>query len=101
MTTGLENKIVQYADDTTLLAVVRSPEMRSQVAMSLNRDLERISQWCSRWGMRLNSSKTKTLLISRSRTNEPPHPPLLVGNTLLAESEFLTILGVTYDSPDF
>ena len=30
--------------------------------------------------------------------NEAPHPPLCIGNTLLAESEFLTILGVTYDS---
>ena len=98
MVAGLENKIVQYADDTTLVAVVRSPEMRSQVAISLNRDLERIGQWCSQWGMRLNSSKTKTMLVSRSRTNEPPHPPLSVGNTPLAESEFLTILGVTFDS---
>ena len=98
MIIGLENKIVQYADDTTLVAVVRSPEMRSEVASSLNRDLERISQWCSRWGMKLNSSKTKTLLVSRSRTDEPPHPPLCVGNTLLAESEYLTVLGVTYDS---
>ena len=97
MLIGLENKIVQYADDTTLVAVIRSPEMRNQAASSLNRDLERINQWCSRWGMKLNSSKTKTLLVSRSRTIEPPHPPLCVGNALLAESEFLTILGVTYD----
>ena len=59
MTAGLENKIVQYADDTTLLAVVRSLEMRSHVIISLNTDLERISQWCSHWGMRLNSSKTE------------------------------------------
>ena len=48
--------------------------------------------------MKLNSSKTQTLLVSRSRTNEPPHPPLCVNNTLLSESQFLTILGVTYDS---
>ena len=48
--------------------------------------------------MKLNSSKTKTLLISRSRTEVPPHPPLQIGSTLLAESEFLTILGVTFDS---
>ena len=98
MIIGLENKIIQYADDTTLVAVVRSPEMRNQVASSLDRDLERVRNWYSRWGMKLNSTKTKTLLVSRSRTNNPPHPPLSVGNTFLAESEFLTILGVTYDS---
>ncbi|MEL7079449.1 MAG: reverse transcriptase family protein [Cyanobacteria bacterium J06582_2] len=95
MTEGLENKIIQYADDATLVAVVRSPEERDQVARSLNRDLERISRWCGRWGMKLNSSKTQTLLVSRSRTNEPPHPPLCVNNTFLSESQFLTILGVT------
>ena len=94
---GLENKIVQYADDTTLVATIRSPEMRVHVAHSLNRDLERIRLWCNRWGMKLNSSKTKTLVISRSRTNEPPHPSLCIGNDVLADSEFLTILGVTYD----
>ena len=48
---GLENEIVQYADDTTLVALVRSTEMRNQVANSLDCDLERISQWCNRWGI--------------------------------------------------
>ena len=98
MTEGLENKIIQYADDATLVAVVRSPEERDQVARSLNRDLERISNWCGRWGMKLNSSKTQTLLVSRSQTNVPPHPPLCVNNTFLSESQFLTILGITFDS---
>ena len=34
--TGLENKIVQYADNTTLIALVRSPEMRDEVARDIN-----------------------------------------------------------------
>ena len=38
MMIGLENKIVQYADDMPLVALVRAPEMRNQVASSLNRD---------------------------------------------------------------
>ena len=98
MLVGVENDLIGYADDHTLKAVVRTPQQRSIVAQSLNRDLERIQEWCSRWGMKLNSSKTKTLLISRSRTSVPPHPPLHIGNTSLAESETLTILGVTFDS---
>ena len=95
---GLENDLIGYADDHTLIAKIRSPQQRNLVAQSLNRDLERIREWCSRWGMKLNASKTKTLLVSRSRTEQPLHPPLSVGNTLLAESDFLTILGVTFDS---
>ena len=98
MVIGLENDLVQYADDSSLKGAIRSPQQRNQVAQSLNRDLERIHLWCNRWGMKLNPGKTKTLIISRSRTEEPPHPPLCISDTLLAESEFLTILGVTFDS---
>ena len=47
--------------------------------------------------MNLNLSKTKTLLFSQSCTRQPLHPPLSLGNTQIAESEFLTIIGVTFD----
>ncbi|MEL6846781.1 MAG: reverse transcriptase domain-containing protein, partial [Bacteroidota bacterium] len=87
MDTGLENDLIGYADDHTLKAVVRSPQHRIEVAQSLNRDLERIRAWCSRWGMKLNSSKTKSMLVSRSRTAHPPHPQLFIGNTALVESD--------------
>ena len=98
MAAGLENDLIGYADDHTLVADIRTPQQRNLAAQSLNRDMERIHEWCHRWGMKLNPSKTQTLLISRSRTKLPLHPSLSVGNTLLAESEFLTILGVTFDS---
>ena len=39
---SLENKLVAYADDATLLAVVPSPRLRSVVVDSLNRDLAHI-----------------------------------------------------------
>ena len=35
----LENKLIGYADDSTLMAVVPSPLARVTVAESLNRDL--------------------------------------------------------------
>ena len=43
---GIENMLVAYADDATLLAVVPSPNMRSVISESLNRDLAKISEWC-------------------------------------------------------
>ena len=55
---GLENMLVSYADDATLLACFPPPNMRSDVAESLNRDLSKISTWCNLWGMRLNPNKT-------------------------------------------
>ena len=45
----LENKLIGYADDSTLMAVVPSPGVRVTVAESLIRDLGRVSEWCDLW----------------------------------------------------
>ena len=50
------------------------------------------------WGMKLNVSKTKTTIVSRSHTLHPRSPPLTIGLTVLKESDNLVILGVTFDS---
>ena len=42
----LENKLIGYADDSTLMAVVPSPSVRVAVAESLIRDLGKVSEWC-------------------------------------------------------
>ena len=52
----LENKLIGYADDSTLIAVVPSPGLRVAVAESLCRDLIKVSAWCDLWGMKLNAS---------------------------------------------
>ena len=48
--------------------------------------------------MKLNASKTKTMIVSRSRTMHPQLPPLTIGGTVLKDSDDLVILGVTSDS---
>ena len=80
------------------MAVVPSPGVRVTVAESLIRDLGRVSEWCNIWGMKLNASKTKTLIVSRSRTMHPQSPPSTIGGTVLKESDDLVILEVTFDS---
>ena len=57
----LENKLIGYADDTTLMAVVPSAGVRVTVAESPIHDLDRVSEWCDLWGMKLNARKTKTI----------------------------------------
>ena len=42
----LENKLIGYADDATLMAVVPSPGVRVAVAESLIIDLGRVIEWC-------------------------------------------------------
>ena len=61
----VENSMFNYADDSTLVAVVKSPGDRQRVAESLNRDLVAVSEWCRRWNMRLNPTKTKIMIVSR------------------------------------
>ena len=69
----VENKLIGYADDT-LMAVVPSPGARAKLAESLNRDLVRVNVWCDLWGMKLNASKTNTMIVSRSLTMHPSDP---------------------------
>ena len=45
-----ENKLIGYADDSTLMAVVPSPSTRVTVAESLIRDFGMVSEWCDPWG---------------------------------------------------
>ena len=94
----LENKLIGYADDSTLIAVVPSQVVRVAVAESLKRDLVRVNAWCDLWGMKLNASKTKTMIVTRSCIMHPQPPPLTVDGTVLKESADLDILGVTFDS---
>ena len=93
----LENKLIGYADDSTLMDVVPSPGVTVAVAESLIRGLGRVSEWRDLWRMKLNVSKTKTMIVSGSRTMHPQSPPLTIGGTVLKESDDLVILGVTFD----
>ena len=94
----LQNELVGYADDSTLLCRIPHPRDRSSVAASLNDDLAVISDWCSRWGMLVNPSKTRGMLISCSRTVEPLFPDLLIDGSVVEMVLELKILGVIIDS---
>ena len=74
----VENRLFDYADDSTLLVVVRKPADRPAVAASLNRDLATIQEWCNHWLKILNPIETKALLDSISRTVSPPHGDLVL-----------------------
>ena len=64
----LGNYIVHYADDRTIYAVIPRPLLRPQVIEALNQNLATISSRCLKWHMRLDPKKTKTMVVSRSRT---------------------------------
>ena len=58
----LENKLIGYADDATLIAVVPSPGVRVTVAESLSRGLVKVSDWCDLCRIKFNASKSKMMI---------------------------------------
>ena len=67
----LDNKLIGYADDSALMAIAPSPGVGVTVAESLICDLGRVSELSDLWKMKLNESKTKAMIVSRSRTMHP------------------------------
>ena len=94
----VDNRLYAYADDSTLLAVVRKPAYRPAVPASLNRDLAKIQEWSNHWCMILNPNKTKALVVSRSRTVNPPHGDVVLSGVSICASPNLDILGMKFDS---
>ena len=80
------------------MAVVPYPDVGVTVAQSMIRDLGRVSERYDHWGMKLNATKTKTMIISRSRTMHPQSARLTIEGAVLQEPDDLVILGVTFDS---
>ena len=94
----VENRLYAYADDSTLLAVVRKQPDRPPVAALFNRDLARIQKLCNHCYMILNPNKNKASVVSRSQTVSPPHVDLILAGVSIRASPNLDILGVKFDS---
>ena len=81
------NNLIGFANDSTLITLVPSQSVRIAVAESFNHDLIKVSEWCV-WpslGMKFNTRKTKTMIVSRSCTMHLQTPPLTIGGTVLKE----------------
>ena len=94
----LQNELVGYADDSTLLCRIPHPCDRSSVAASLTDDLALINDWCCRWDMLVNPSKTRGMFIFRSRTVEPLFPDLVIDGSVVEMVSELKLLGVILDT---
>ena len=79
------------------MAVVPSPGVRLTVAEFLIRDLDRVRSFLCR--IKLNASKTKTMIVSRSPTMHPQSQPLTIA--VLKESDDLVILMTFYSKMTF
>ena len=80
-----------FADDTSLYIVVESS---NGAAHSLNIDLNTISTWAEAWLVAFNAGKTLSMIFSR-KANPAQHPPLLMNNIILTETDTHKHLGLT------
>ena len=60
-----------------------SPGDRDPLAESLSHDLIKVGEWFDLSGMKLNASKNKTMIVSRSRAIQHQSPALIIGETVL------------------
>ena len=64
-----------------------------------NRDLANFQEWFNHYCMILNPNKSKALMVSRSRTVNPPHGGLVVlSGVSICAGPNLDIFGVQFDS---
>ena len=64
----------------------------------MNHYLTAIYSWGLNWHLRLNRKKTKSMVVSRSRTNAPGYGDLTLNGAELVRVGSLRILGITFDS---
>ena len=79
-----------FADDTSLSIIVDTP---NNVAHQMNTDLEKITNWSSKWLVTFNPTKTESLLLSR-KINKPDHPSLYLSVERIEEVNAHKHLGV-------
>ena len=68
---GIESEILLFADDTCIFASGIDP---AETAIILNRDLEVINNWATKWKVSFNPGKSKDVIFSENKVlfNSPP-----------------------------
>ena len=89
--------LVSYADDSTLLKVIPTKDLRLSAAVEINADLCSIADWGRRWHIEFEPLKSNAICASLKRDVEE-HPPLFMNGVLIKESKVLSILGFHFDS---
>ena len=74
----IESDILVFADDTSLMASGSDP---SETTEMLNRDLEKIASWASKWKVSFNAKKSKDIIFSNKYLNNSP--PLIFNDTYI------------------
>ena len=92
----MENPIFLFADDASLLRLFNDI---NEAVLSINRDLQHLSEWARIWRVTFNAIKTVFMIISlRLRHNPYPNPRLLLNDTPLKQVQEERYLGMVLTS---
>ena len=96
---SIVSQLVMYADDTTLFNSTERPNIhtRQQLCDVMNKDLQAITEWGTEWLVAFNSSKTQSVLHSRSK-KDGTQPSLQMNNGTIQEQPSISLLGLTVSS---
>ena len=94
ITDQIQSKCLLYADDTSLFEAVDSPD---NTAVMLNKDLESIHKWATKWRVIIYPSKTECTTFS-SKGITPLHSDLFYNGNKISEVSKHTHLGMTLSS---
>ena len=85
-------KMTNYADDNL---IIRWNICLQSLIDDMEKDLEAITKWLKESGLKVNEIKTELCLFHRN-SHEPIQ--LTLNNVTITSSEFMNVLGVTFDS---
>ena len=90
-----QNSLSQFADDTAQWAFSLNVRIAAKL---LQQDLLNLAMWCAKWRIKLNPTKTKVIIFSRSILARKTELNLkLYGETLKIYPQ-VKFLGITFDS---
>jgi len=88
--------LFEYADDSSLVKVIRRKEDRRAAADELMADINRVFSWGKVWSINFEPAKCHSLCISLKHDIDS-HPPLLMDSFSIQEVDSLKILGFHFD----
>ena len=85
----------QFADDAGQWAVSKNIDLAAEY---LQRDLDKLARWCTKWRIKLNPEKTKVIIFSKSQTAIRAEPALSSYGNLLLYYPHIRSIGITFDN---
>ena len=86
------------AHSVILVATVSKPGGRADISDLIENYLHSISSWCHRLCIVLNSRKSNTMVVGRSRALDPQHPMITLVSTKLVKANEITVLRGVIDA---